>query len=382
MQEFYLKYKNTVDKAIFFGLIFLTVVVFFRYLLVYTAPFFVGMIISLIMEPLIRLLAKGARFPRWAAALVCLLLFIVAMGSLGTLIVSTISKQVASFMENAPALINEVVRTLDELNEQIRGLLDMVPDTIDFEFSDIQSELISMLSSIYSGGGVWDRSLKIVSNAPEFFINVILTMVTAFFLMKDRPVILEWLKAACPTWLERNLLMLRRGLSRAVGGYFRAQFILISIVFVLGSTGLFILRNPYALLIGLIMAVLDFLPMIGTGFVLIPWSLFNLVTGNYQMAAGLLVLYGVITLARQMFEPKILGVQIGVYPLITLMSMYIGFRVFGFLGIFIGPSLVIIGKAIRETERFGEAVPVQDNIDKPVKANIITSLLKRIKKRK
>jgi predicted PurR-regulated permease PerM len=123
--------------------------------------------------------------------------------------------------------------------------------------------------------------------------------------------------------------------------------------------GLIILQNPYALMIGLIMAVLDFLPILGSGSVLIPWALFHLVTGEVNAAVGLMALYAVITITRQVLEPKILGEQIGVHPLLSLVSVFVGFQVFGVLGIFIGPALVMVFISMKEPGAYNRTVSLQ-----------------------
>jgi predicted PurR-regulated permease PerM len=125
-------------------------------------------------------------------------------------------------------------------------------------------------------------------------------------------------------------------------------------VFVISVVGLFILGSPYALLLALLFAVLDFLPILGPALVLLPWALISVIMGNMRMAIGLAIMWGVITIARQVLQPKILGKQMGAHPLASLMAIFIGFRVFGLFGLIIGPVLLMIFVAIMETEDEGE----------------------------
>jgi sporulation integral membrane protein YtvI len=187
-----------------------------------------------------------------------------------------------------------------------------------------------------------DQSRRIVTNAPNFLITVILSVVSAVFMLKDKKLICDTLSRHCPEWIKKNLGTMREGLFRAVGGYFRAQGILMSITGIIAITGLLILRSPYALILGLLLAFLDFLPFFGTGFVLLPWAAFSLATAAYGQAVGLVVIYGTVFVMRQILEPKVLSEQIGVYPLVTLMAIFIGYRLFGFIGIFVGPALVMM----------------------------------------
>lgn len=350
MRSFYDSHRETIDRFAFLTLIIAFVYVFFKYLFAYVSPFFMGLAIALVMEPLIGLLVKRARFSRGWAAIVCLLLFLLAVGSLGTFIISKLYNQIGAFMDAAPSFIDETSRKLDNINEWLSAWTDSMPDSLYVEFPDIKDALLAGLTTLF-GDGVKTRSWRIVSNMPDFFIGLVLMLVSAFFFMKDRPIIFNAVKERCPAWLAAHLRLMKRGLSRAIGGYFRAQFMLMSIVGTISIGGLLILRNPYALLIGLIIALLDFLPIFGSGTLLLPWIAGALITGQYRLAIGLLVLYGVITITRQVLEPKILGEQIGVHPLATLMSVYIGYKIFGFFGIMIGPSLVIIFQAIRAAEK-------------------------------
>jgi len=114
--------------------------------------------------------------------------------------------------------------------------------------------------------------------------------------------------------------------------------------------GLVIIQYPYALFVGLLTAVIDALPIFGSGLVLWPWAALNFIKGNYATGAGLLLIYGVVFITRQSLEPRILGSQIGIHPLLTLMSMYIGLKLFGFIGIILGPAIVIVIKAVYQSQ--------------------------------
>jgi sporulation integral membrane protein YtvI len=145
-----------------------------------------------------------------------------------------------------------------------------------------------------------------------------------------------------------------KGLTRAMSGYFRAQGILMVMVGAISVIGLMFLRSPYALLLGLLFAALDFLPILGPALILLPWALVSMLMGNMRQAIGLLVIWGIITIARQVLQPKILGTQMGAHPLASLMSIYIGFRIFGIFGLILGPALLMICIAIFETNGVSE----------------------------
>jgi sporulation integral membrane protein YtvI len=338
MQAMYTRHKETIDRTAFFALVIVITFVFFKYLFSYIAPFFFGALIALIMEPLIEWLSKNFRFKRWMASALCLLLFMGAVGSLGTWMVTRLARQTVAFMEAVPMYVEDFLLLVDDVSEWLMSWSG-------YTFPDMRDAMISWVAAFF-GDGVRDQSMRFVSNVPNFFIVLILTLVSAFFFMKDMPTIKEAAKKRCPRWLADYLKLIRQGMTRAVGGYLRAQVILMTIVGILAILGLIILRNPYALMIGLVIALLDFLPILGSGSVLIPWSVFHFATGDIRQAIGLLALYGVITITRQALEPKILGEQIGIHPLLSLMSVFIGYKIFGFSGIIIGPAIVMVGVAM------------------------------------
>jgi len=225
-----------------------------------------------------------------------------------------------------------------------------LPDT--WYIPDIQEMVLTAIAALF-GDGVRDQGVRLAVIVPNFFLNFMITLVSAYFFMSDRENIFGAVKNTSPLWLRSQMRQTRVGLMRAMGGYFRAQYILMTFAGIISIIGLLILRNPYALLIGLLLAVLDFLPILGIGTVLLPWALISIIMGNVNQAIGLGVIYGVITIARQVLQPKILGAQMGAHPLASLMSIFIGFRIFGLLGLIIGPSLLMIFIAIREVDTEG-----------------------------
>jgi len=345
MYEFYKNHKYQIDRVAFLLLISIVVYVFFTVLFVYLGPFFFGLLIALLMEPLIRLLVRKFNWKRWVASLVCLLIFMAIIGSLGAWLVATLISQANAFVDSAPEHIAEISDRLADINARFRRLLDHLP--ADWQIPELQEILLMLFASLF-GEGLREIGMQVATAIPNFFLNTTLTLISAYFLMADRENIFSAVKNACPKWIAAQMRQTRKGLTRAMGGYFRAQYILMVVVGIISIAGLLILRSPYALLLGLLFAVLDFLPIVGTGAVLVPWALLSFAMGNVHQGIGIVVMYGVITITRQVMQPKILGDQMGAHPLASLMSIFIGFRMFGLLGLVIGPSLLMIFIAILE----------------------------------
>jgi len=345
MHEIYLRNKALIDRMLFFALITFLVYALFTFLWVYLAPFFFGLIIALLMEPLIRFMEGRLQWKRWVAALICLLLFMGAAASLGAWLINTLIRQVGAFVESAPEHIENIVTRADAWLERME---DNLPDTL--SMPDLQETLVSAVMSIF-GGVMQDQAPRWVTAVPDFLINVILALVSAYFFMADRARIFAAVARNCPKGLAVHFRQTGKSFSVAIRGYLRAQYILMSMVGIISIIGLLIIRSPFALLLGLLLAVLDFLPIVGAGSVLLPWAAISFVMSNPRQGVALLIIYGVITITRQVMQPKILGDQIGVHPLVSLMSIFIGFRLFGLLGLIIGPTLVMLLFAAREGEK-------------------------------
>lgn len=347
MYEFYQKYRANIDRAAFLILVTIVVYGFFTFLFTFLAPFFFGLLIALLMEPVVKLFAGKLKWRRWIAALVSLLLFILLVSSLGAWLVATLVRQISAFVESAPSHIEEIAALLNNFNLRLQRFEDALPESL--HFPDVQDLLLGLVGTFF-GEGVRDQGMRLATVVPNFFLNTVITLVSAYFFMSDRENIFAAVKKACPKWIAGQMNSIRKGLSKAMSGYFRTQYILMVIVGIISILGLLILRNPYALLLGLLFAALDFLPILGTGAIIIPWAIMSLLFGNFQQAIILGVMYGVITITRQVMQPKILGDQMGAHPLASLMSIFIGFRIFGLLGLVIGPSLLMIFIAIYEVK--------------------------------
>jgi len=352
MTEFYKIHKQSIDRAAFLLIVTVVVYVLFTVLFTFLAPFFFALLLALVLEPVVRFLCKRLKCKRWVASLICLLLFLAILSSLGAWLVATLVRQVSDFAVSAPFHAAEIGERLNEFNLRLQRMGDSLPDG--WEIPEIQDILLTAVTVLF-GEGMRDQGARLATVIPNFFLNTIIMLVSAHLLISDRENIFNSVKSAFPKWLSQQMRHMRKGLSRAMGGYFRAQYILMLVVGMISIVGLLILRSPYALLLGLLFAVLDFLPIVGTGAVVVPWAIVSLIMGNYHQAIGLGIMYGVITITRQVLQPKILGDQMGAHPLASLMSIFIGFRIFGLLGLIIGPSLLMIFVAIyeaRETPNF------------------------------
>ncbi len=187
---------------------------------------------------------------------------------------------------------------------------------------------------------------RMLRATPHFFVGVVVSVMATFYLSADYGPLCERLLSLCTPPTRERLERLRAGTGKAVRRYLRAYLLLFLLTFFEVLIGLWMLRQPYALLIALAVAAVDLLPVFGAGTVLVPWAIVALLFGEYSHGLGLLILYGVITIVRQVAEPHIVGGSLGLHPFVTLLFMFIGWELFGIFGMLIAPAAALLVKEL------------------------------------
>ena len=319
-------------------------------LAIFFLPFVIAYIISKIIEKPVEVLTKKFKFPRIAAVIMCILAFIGVVGAICYWFVAAVIREVIALSAQTnyifPTLYNAISTQVGRFTFFYQNL-DLSPELI----SGIQSTVLSIvntlltsLSEIINSAG--NFAVSFVVNLPTALMYTIITLLSTFFISSDTKFISDSLEKHLPLkWLAK-VEEIVNDLFSALGGYLKAQGILITITFCELFIGLSIFRINYALILAIVIAIIDALPILGTGTVLIPWGVILLIMGNYPLAFGILGLYLFITIVRQLIEPKIVGTQIGIYPLLTLIAMYTGVQLIGVLGLIAGPIVLIILKNV------------------------------------
>lgn len=195
-------------------------------------------------------------------------------------------------------------------------------------------------------GGISQPTVEAAGNIakriPSILISTIVTIISAYFFIADREGVIIWAKRIFPSPIVKRMTMVMDNLKYAVGGYFKAQFKIMAVVFVILLCGFGIMGMHFSILLALGIAFLDFLPFFGTGTALIPWALYELLTGDYRRVVGLLILYAVTQIVRQLIQPKLVGDSIGLNPLFTLVLLYAGYKMGGLFGMIFAVPLGMI----------------------------------------
>ncbi len=318
----------------------------------YTYPFIIGIILAFLMNPFITFLSGKLRFPRALSVLVSMIFLIALIAGLITfLIVETVAG--AAYLSNVlpQHLDNMIILIQESFQSYILPLYEKIISLFNDLEAGQQDTILANIENIGSNIGTTLTNIiqttlgfvpKFIGWLPGAGTGAIFTLLATFFIAK------EWNKLLAKTQLllpNKALLNIRKviiELERALFGFIRAQLTLISITTLIVLIGLLILRIEFAITIALITGFVDLLPYLGTGLVFVPWIIYALMTGNFSLALGLAILYTVVIVQRQLMEPKILSSSIGLDPLATLIAIFIGFKIFGFVGLIIGPIVLVI----------------------------------------
>lgn len=312
--------------------------------IVYFMPFVIGWVISCIANPLVQFLERKIKIKRKAGTVVVIVLVIAAISGLGYLVGYFIVKQLWGFIVELPEMWSNFAKDLEHVGNLINRFYIKLPkSTVDIlnTLGDSMTTAVGNVSGKVSSVSIEGMG-SVVENVANGIIAVIMVMLSAYFFIADREYLYQMYHKHVPASIKEKVALFNRSILHAVGGYFKAQFFIEIWIYFLIWIGLWILGVEYAFIIAFGIAVLDFFPVFGSGAVFLPWSILKLISGDYFMVIGMLVLWGLCQLVRQLIQPKIMGDSIGLAPIPTLVLLYIGYKVAGVIGMIIAVPIGII----------------------------------------
>lgn len=312
----------------------------------YSIPLLLALITAIMLEPIVKLFIRLMKGRRLLSVTVTFLLFLTGTGLLTYWLVTTLVIQVIEFITVLPSYSVHLFEIAENTFYEMENFYSSLPPEV---VRTLEDSLVGLREyAVQSAKGLTAGILGIITSIPGLLIYFIIYLVSLFLFSLDLPrLYAEFLNLFTTSAREKVELVFSQ-LSKATVGFFRAQIILSFITYILAFVGLMILKVEYAVIIAILIVVVDILPILGTGSVLVPWAAYSFfVNHNDHLAIGLLILFGLITIVRRIIEPKILGSSLGISALAALVSLYIGFKLLGFMGLIIGPAIVIIYEALR-----------------------------------
>lgn len=321
---------------VIYAIVFLLIAL--PYFLRFFMPFVIGWIVAMVANPLVRFLEKKVKILRKHSSAIIILVVVAAIVATTYLLIAILVKEIAELMNDLPTIVNQVGSQFNKFSEQISHLSEALPSKIRVMLDNIIIGVGDNVTSIVdkiepptmSSAGTFAK------NVAEGFLMVIVTILSAYFFTVERDDLVAGLKKNLPNSITNGWHLVYDNFKSAFGGYFKAQFKIMLVVTVIMFIGFEILGVGYSFLLALGIAFLDFLPVFGTGAVLWPWAVIDMISGNYMRAVGLVAIYLICQIVKQVLQPKMVGDSIGISPLATLIFMFTGYQLYGVIGIIFG----------------------------------------------
>lgn len=343
--------KEFIINIAYISIIVVLAYLLMKYFLAALFPFLLGFLIAFALRPLIKGINKKVKISNKIIALIVLLAFYSLIGTglfYGLLKIFTVLKNLFEdipriYAANIQPLINQFSIWASDLFYRIN------PDIIGF-FHEFDQSIFEQLGNVvknFSSAAI-NLLTAIIKKLPSFFLSFLFTIISSFFISLDYEKITNFLAYQVTEENRKLLSAIKRNGIDVVLNFLKAYGILIGVTFVESVIGLSLMKIDNAIGISLIIAVVDIFPILGTGTILVPWTLIELFNGNIPDAIGLAVLYIVITIIRQVLEPRVVGESIGLYPMVTLMAMFLGVKYFGAIGLLGLPIVITVVVKLHE----------------------------------
>ena len=312
--------------------------------ILYFMPFVIGWIISFIANPLVSWFERRLKMKKNLGSAIIIVVVLAAIIWLMYLGGGLLVREIRVFISNVPELYQDLEQELRLVGGKMGGAFDMLPEGLQNGWVAFVEDLDKRVGTILAdlSQPTVEAAGNIAKSVPAILVATIVMIVSAYFFIAQRDEVIVWTKKVTPRPIQRRMTLVIKNLKSAVGGYVKAQCKIMIIVSALLLIGLWIMQVRYVILLALLIGVLDFLPFFGTGTVLVPWAIYEVVNGDYRKAIGLALIYIVTQLARHLLQPKLLGDSMGMQPLPTLILIFAGYQFGGFLGLIFALPLAVI----------------------------------------
>lgn len=325
-------------------------------------PFLIAWLIALILNPIVQRMRASLRTPRWFNVMLCLTLFLASVLMVAVAVITRMIKEIYHLSMSLEYVLEgwreRLVQWLEQ--EQVQLFFDTLSSmyqdnpnlrgSIHMNLSHTVEKITAILTSFVSTffGGI----VRLLSSLPHVASIVIVILLSAFFISKDWDHWMSIPQRVMPAPFRTLVKTIWGDLKHALLGYLHTQLFFLSLTTFMMIVGLLVLRVEYAITIGLVVGFVDLLPYFGGGVVMIPWIMYCFAVSKTSLGIGLIVLYAIAMLTRQIMEPRVLASTVGIEPLLLLAAMFIGLQLFGVLGLLIGPTVLVLLSAMQRAHVF------------------------------
>ena len=313
-------------------------------LLHFFMPFVVGWILALLANPLVRFLERRVKLVRRHGSMLIIIAALAIVIGLFYGAGLLVYREMGSFLADAPEIYQSVIAEIENALQNGRKLAEYFPQNLQPPLLAVSDNLDGLFGKLVSRAAEPTVQIAghVAKSIPNLLVNMVIIILSSYLFLADRESIMRWLKEHLPAFVFRYIEYMKRDAKGLIGGYFLAQFRIMCVVALILAAGFLVLGVRYGVLLAFLTAILDFLPIFGTGTVLFPWAVVKLFAGEYAYATGLILLYILTQVVRQIIQPKIVGESMGLPPLMTLFLLYLGFKLRGLTGMILAVPVGLV----------------------------------------
>jgi sporulation integral membrane protein YtvI len=310
-------------------------------------PIILALITAMVLEPAVKMFERY-KVKRSLAIFIVFFLFLCLLSLSSYLIVTKIVTEAIDVVEHSPQYIKDVNELWLKFETKMNDASQDLPKELVKEISDHVNESL-MKTNVELQSIDWiGRVTNILITLPNYLVSFIVYLIALFLFLVELPKIKLRLYSYLSQKTADKVRFMTTRLSSVMLGFLKAQFFVSIIIFIVALVGLLFIMPKVALVMALIIWFIDLIPIIGSIAILAPWALYHFIAGDIVLATKLIILATVLLIIRRTIEPKVMGKHIGLSPLATLIAMYLGLKLLGAIGFFIGPFIVIVFNSARE----------------------------------
>lgn len=338
--KYLLKYKKSLYAIILVAAVFLVLKMAYFFM-----PFFIALVIASIIEPFVKFICKKTTLVRKYSAIIALVIVFSILIGIITVSAILITSEITNLLSDFPKFGNDIFKSVENVSRFLKLEDVNVSD-------DVKQFVINTTNEVLGKGLGYLKDflinfLNLITRIPSFIVYLIITILATYFITTDRILLLDDIEQRIPKKWIRNANNNFQSVISVLGKFLKAELTLVCISFVIVLIGLYVfeflgmnVKSPFLIALGI--GFVDLLPILGSGTVMLPWGIALIILGDVTLGVSVLGLLVLITVVRQVLEPKIVSNNLGIHPLYTLIAMYIGFKISGVLGLLFGPIILII----------------------------------------
>lgn len=335
-------------KNIIFIIAIVILVVLGYFILPVSVPIISAFLTALLLAPIIKILVTKIKVKRSLAVFIVFAIFLFFIGLSGYFITTKAITQADHFIKNLPTYITELNYAWYNIQTNLNNRFGDLPVEFVYEIDNYVQQTLTSLRLNVSGRNFIGDVTSLITKIPTFLVSFLVFLIALYLFLLELPKMKEIFFSYMSEKTKDKVRFMSSRLSFVIFGFIKAQFLVSIIIYIVSLIGLLLIVPEVAFLMSGIIWIIDFIPLIGSIAVLAPWAGYHLIAGNMALATKLLILATTLLIIRRTVEPKVMGHQIGLSPLATLIAMYIGLKLLGVIGFIVGPLVVIFFTSAKE----------------------------------